>query len=57
MQGWKNSWFLAQFDIRKHGLGYALSILFFAYAAGMTVYLAVSFLIIYLKIFTRDLRL
>jgi hypothetical protein len=35
MQGLKNSWFLARFDIILHGLRYLLSILFFGYASGM----------------------
>jgi hypothetical protein len=35
LQGWKNSWFLARFDIMRHGLGYLLSVLFFGYASGM----------------------
>jgi hypothetical protein len=35
LQGLKNSWFLARFDIIRHGLGYLLSVLFFGYASIM----------------------
>jgi hypothetical protein len=35
MQRLRNSWFLARFDLVRHGLGYILSLLFFGYASGM----------------------
>lgn len=32
---WRSIWFLARFEILRHGLGYIFSLLFFVYASGM----------------------
>jgi hypothetical protein len=38
MQDWRNSWFIARFEMRRTGLGYLWSSLFFAYAAIMSTF-------------------
>lgn len=39
MQGFKNSWFLARFDIVSNGIGYFWSLLFFVYASVMIAFM------------------
>jgi hypothetical protein len=39
MHRFRNSWFLARFDLIRHGWGYIFSILFFGYASGMVVFM------------------